>query len=83
MTPTEQYTKLTNQCRRLQQKVSEAKGAKAAIMSQIDEQFGCKSLAEAKRLLAKLNKTAEESKAAFENAVQEFYDKHKEVLNCD
>jgi len=71
----DRYLQIEKKVEAAQQEADQAEGAISELMKQLKKDFGCSSLSEAKRERKKLKKQAEESKAAFEKALDDFEEK--------
>ena len=75
-----QITDLKAKVERLRQEKARAEGGLAQVLVRLQEEFGCKTIADAEALLKKTK--AEEAKAeeAFTTAMEEFQEKWGESL---
>jgi len=75
MSTLQKYVKLKKQVEEAQQKAIKAGGALEQVMQTLEDEFGCKTLGEAKRYLKKLIKDEAKAKEAFETSIGEFEEK--------
>lgn len=72
MSKLDRYLSLKKRVEAAQQEADRAEGALSEVMKQLEREFDCKALNEAKRKLKQLEKQEESSKKAFDEAVEEF-----------
>jgi hypothetical protein len=75
MTKLDKYLSLKKKVESAQQEVNQAEGAIGELMKQLEHEFGCKTLKEAKQKLKYLVKQEQSSKKAFDDAVDAFEEK--------
>jgi len=75
MAKLDKYLALKRRVESAQQKADQADGAQKEIMKQLKREFGCDTLAEAKKKLRQLEKQESVSKKAFDDALAEFEEK--------
>jgi len=75
MAKLDKYLALKRRVESAQQKADQADGAQKEIMKQLKREFGCDTLAEAKKKLKQLEKQESVSKKAFDDALAEFEEK--------
>jgi len=75
MAKLDKYLALKRRVESAQQKADQADGAQKEIMKQLKREFGCDTLAEAKKKLKQLEKQELVSKKAFDDALAEFEEK--------
>jgi len=75
MAKLDKYLALKRRVESAQQKADQADGAQKEIMKQLKREFGCDTLAEAKKKLRQLEKQESVSKKAFDDALVEFEEK--------
>lgn len=68
----DKYLSLKKRVESAQQEADKAEGALSEVMKQLEREFDCKTLNEAKRKLKQLKKQEESSKKAFDDALEEF-----------
>jgi hypothetical protein len=76
----ERYSELKNKADALQKQISRAEGALEQSLTRIQQEYGCKSLVQAKRKLERLEQEHVGAVDAFNIAAEEFEEKWKEVL---
>jgi len=81
MNSTEQYKQLKEKLEQKQQELSRAEGKLESLMEQMEKDFGCSSIKQAKTMLAKLEKQEEEAKQKFEEALEEFEEEWGDQLH--
>ena len=72
MSKLDKYLALKKRVESAQQKADQAEGAIGEVMKQLEREFGCSTLNEAKRKLKQLEKQEVESKEKFDSAVEKF-----------
>lgn len=77
------YEKLKNKVERAKQDASKAEGALEQMMKNLESEFGCKDLNDAKELLAKLQKKEAKAKKKYEQALADFNEKWEESEDED
>jgi len=77
----DRYRKLKADVDRCQREADRAEGALSQLMAKLEEEFGCKSLKEAEKLLVKLRKESKKAEKEFGEALNEFEEKWEEVLS--
>ena len=75
MAKLDKYLSLKKRVETAQQEADKAEGALSEVMKQLEREFDCSTLNEAKRKLKQLRKQAELSKKAFDDALEEFEEK--------
>lgn len=70
-----EYRKLQEEVNEAARNAERAQGAFDQLMEQLAEEFGCSSLKEARKKLARLQAEEEKASAEFEQALQEYRDK--------
>ena len=80
MSSLERFTKLKKRIATLQRDSDRARGALEGVERQLEEEFGCASLEQAKAMLVKEEDAEEASREKFETALEQFETKHAEFL---
>lgn len=68
----QQYIALEEEVEEMRKKAERAKGALDQLMAQLQQDFNCSTVKEAKVLLAKLQKKREETEREFEAAMKDY-----------
>lgn len=76
----EQFLELKRKVERYQKEQERAAGAYDQLMSELASEFGCKSLKEAKRLLAEMEKTEQEQSKLLREGLAKFEEKWGDKL---
>jgi len=76
----DQYQKLKQRVDRLQREADKAAGARAERLKRLEDEFGCKSIKEAEKLLAKLEAEAKKVESDYQQAAAEFYEEWGDKL---
>jgi predicted nucleic acid-binding Zn-ribbon protein len=79
-TAVQRYEELKSQADQLKQQISRAEGALEQHMTRLKKEFGCSTLADAKRKLKELETAAEEASEAFDTAAAEFQEEWGDKL---
>ena len=66
------FEQLKSKADKLERDKARAEGALAQTLKRIEDEFGCRSLAEAERLLKQMEKEAEAAEQAYNKAMDEF-----------
>lgn len=74
----EQYRKLKRDVDSTRSEAQRAKGAYEQLMTQLKNEFGCKTLKEAKALLEDMEAKKEKAEKEFEKAMREYEKKWKQ-----
>lgn len=75
------YTELQEKVQKLQQRRDRAQGALDQVMERLRKEYGCKTIKEAKTLLAKLNTDLDESEQEFETLLTTFEKEYGDLLD--
>lgn len=75
------YNELKNRVAELEREANRAEGALAQVMEKLSEEFECKSLKQADRLVAKLEKEAKEAEDEYDEAMKQFEKQWDDRLN--
>lgn len=75
-----QFLALKNKVESLRRKADEAKGARDQLQKQLQNDYGCGTLDEAKKLLIQLNKEKEKLEKEYEEGMAEFKKKWGDKL---
>ena len=68
----DKYLSLKTRVESAQQEADQAEGAHKEVMKQLNNEFGCNTLNEAKRVLKQKRKQEADSKTKFDNAFEQF-----------
>lgn len=77
------YNKLKTKVERLQRSIDQLKGARQHGVSQLQSEFDCETLKQAKRLLSDLKTEKGEVDEQIETTTQEFTEKWGETLDLE
>lgn len=80
MSELERYQKMKQRAADLRREADRAEGALEQVMKKLEDDFGCNSLEEAKRLQKKLTVEVEEADEKFGVLLKEFEDKWGHLL---
>jgi len=75
-----EYERLKTKVERLQREADRAAGIRDEKMDRLKEEFGCTSLAEARKLLKTVEQEAEEAEAKYAEALGAFKEKWEDQL---
>lgn len=75
-----EYERIKKRVDELERESAKAVGARDQLLEQLKEEFGCKSLKDAKSLAVKMRKELDEAEQVYENELARFKEKWKEVL---
>jgi len=76
----DEYERLKAKVERLKTETHKAEGALEESTKRLQERFGCKSIAEAKKLLKKLSEESAELESQYKEALELFEKEWSEVL---
>jgi len=76
----ERYQSLKSNVERLRRESDRAEGALEQLMARLKEEYGCKTLSDAKELAGKLENEAAEATRKFNKELEEFEEEWSEVL---
>jgi len=74
------YLDLKKRVEEAQQRADRAEGALQQVMKQLQEDFGCSTLGEAKKKLKILERQKQEARSDFENNMRKFEEKWKDNI---
>lgn len=74
------YQQIKSDVDRRQREADRAEGALTQVMTRLENEFGCKTLLQAKRKSAKAKQTADDDERKYEQAAEEFERKWGEEL---
>ncbi len=74
------WEKLKRDVDDMQREVSRAEGSLSTLLKRLEDQFGCKTEEEGRKLLQKMERKQEKIEDQFKDALEEFEEKWKEIV---